>query len=130
MKNKYLLINRIFTGLLTMILLMSVGMYLFQHEMIMESFTKLGYPTYIIYPLAIAKILGLLAIWTNKSPILKRMAYTGFFFNFILAFSAHIMVGDGESMMALVAIFLLIVSYVSYRYVDCEMNCKTSTQNN
>lgn len=100
------------TGLLTALMLMSAGMYFFNHEMVAETFGKLGYPSYIIYPLAIAKILGLIAIWTKKSNTLKEWAYAGFFFDFVLAISAHLYVKDGEFAPALVAIFLLIVSYI------------------
>ena len=100
------------TGLLTALMLMSAGMYLFYNEMVSEIFTSLGFPTYIIYPLAVAKILGLIAIWTNKSKMLKEWAYAGFFFDFMLAASAHIMVSDGEYPGAIVAMILLIVSYV------------------
>lgn len=100
------------TGLITLLMLLSVGMYIFNHEMVSETFTKLGYPTYLIYPLAIAKILGLIAIWTKKSKLLKEWAYAGFFFDFVLAALAHIMINDGEFAPALVAIVLLIVSYI------------------
>ncbi|MGB1206262.1 MAG: DoxX family protein [Chitinophagales bacterium] len=79
--------------------------------MISETIAKLGFPTYIIYPLAIAKILGLVAIWTKKSEALKEWAYTGFFFNFVLALTAHININDGEFAPASVAIVLLLVSY-------------------
>ncbi|MGB0930476.1 MAG: DoxX family protein [Chitinophagales bacterium] len=100
------------TGLLTALMLMSATMYFIQYDMVSETFTKLGFPTYIIYPLAIAKILGLIAIWTRKSQMLKEWAYAGFFFDFLLAASAHINVGDGESLPAIIAIFLLTVSYI------------------
>lgn len=100
------------TGLLTLMMLMSVGMYFFNHAEVSETFTKLGFPTYIIYPLAIAKLLGLVAIWTNKIKALKDWAYAGFFFNFILAIAAHIMIKDGEHMPAIVALVLLLVSYM------------------
>lgn len=123
MKNKKLFIYKISTGFLTALLIMSVGMYFFMHDMAMESFTKLGYPTYIIYPLAIAKILGLVVIWTNISERLRRMAYAGFFFNFILAFFAHIMIGDGEFIPSLIAILLLVISYISDAYYKCECTC-------
>ncbi len=99
------------TSLLSALMLMSAGMYFFNHEMVAETFTNLSYPTYIIYPLAIAKILGLVAIWTKKSNTLKEWAYAGFFFDFVLAFAAHISVNDGEYAPALVAIVLLLVSY-------------------
>lgn len=99
------------TGLLTALMLMSAGMYFFNNQMVSETFVKLGYPTYIIYPLAIAKILGLIAIWTKKSKTLKEWAYAGFFFDFVLAAGAHFMVNDGEFAPGLVAIVLLLVSY-------------------
>lgn len=101
------------TGLLTAFTLMSVGMYFFNHEMVAETFTKLGYPTYIIYPLAVAKVLGLVAIWTKKSETLKEWAYAGFFFDFILAASAHININDGEFAPAIVALISLLSSYFS-----------------
>lgn len=100
------------TGLLSLMMLMSVVMYFFSHAEVSETFTKLGYPTYIIYPLAIAKLLGLVAIWTNKIKALKDWAYAGFFFNFILAIAAHIMINDGEHLPAIVALVLLLVSYM------------------
>lgn len=99
------------TGLLTVMMLMSAGMYFFNHTVVSETFTKLGFPAYIIYPLAIAKLLGLVAIWTNKIKALKDWAYAGFFFNFILALAAHVMIKDGEHMGAIVALVLLLVSY-------------------
>ena len=105
------LIYLIATGLLTALMLMSAGMYFFNHAMVAEAFSNLGFPTYLIYPLAIAKLLGLVAIWTKKSNTLKEWAYAGFFFDFVLAFSAHLYVKDGAHMAALVAIVLVLVSY-------------------
>ena len=99
------------TGLLTLLMLMSVGMYLFNHEVMVETFTKLGYPSYIIYPLATAKVLGLIAIWSNISNSLKEWAYAGFCFDFILALLAHIHVNDGEHIPAIIALVLLSISY-------------------
>lgn len=100
------------TGLLTVLLLFSAGMYFFNHEEVAGMFTAFGYPTYIIYPYAVAKILGLIAIWFVGSKNLKEWAYAGFFFAFVLAFFAHLMVGDGEQMGAAIALTLLVVSYI------------------
>lgn len=99
------------TGLLSLMMLGSAGMYLLQHDFVATVFTNLGFPVYIIYPLAIAKILGVIAIVTRKSPALKEWAYAGFFFDFVLASSAHIVVQDGEFAPAMVALVLLFVSY-------------------
>ncbi len=117
MKN-FKIIYWVSTGLLTAMMLMSAGMYIFNNPAIREAFSKLGHPTHIIYPLAIAKILGLIAIWTNKSRSLKEWAYAGFFFNFVLAFAAHVMVNDGEFMAPLIALVLLLVSYFSWAKQD------------
>lgn len=103
------------TGLLSAMMLMSAGMYVFDNATISEVFTGLGYPAYIIYPLALAKVLGLLAIWVEKSKSLKEWAYAGFFFDFVLAFFAHYMIGDGEFGGALAAMVLLFVSYFFWK---------------
>ena len=51
------------TGLLSALMLFSASMYVFNHEEIIKVFTSFGFPTYIIYPLAFAKIMGLIALW-------------------------------------------------------------------
>ena len=105
------------TGLLTLLMLFSVYNYFFNYEMIVGFFESFGYPTYLIYPLAIAKLLGLLTIWTNVNRWLKEWAYAGFFFNTLLAFFAHYMIADGEHMGALIALILVLVSYVTGKTV-------------
>ena len=104
-------IYRASTGLLSVLMLMSVSMYFFSNAMISETFVALGYPAYIIYPLAIAKILGLIAIWSRLSNTLREWAYAGFFFDFVLAASAHLTVKDGDHIPAFAALVLLLVSY-------------------
>lgn len=99
------------TALLSLLVLFSAGMYFFNHAEIVNVFTSLGFPTYIIYPLATLKILGLMVILGNIGGNLKEWAYAGFFFNFVLAFFAHLMVGDGEQFGALMALVLLLASY-------------------
>ena len=105
------IIYYIATGLLTVMMLMSATMYFVQNEMVTETFLRLGYPAHIVYPLAIAKILGLVAIWTKKSTRLLEWAYAGFFFDFVLAASAHISVGDGEQYASIAAMVFLLTSY-------------------
>ena len=101
------------TGLLSIMMVLSASMYLFNHEEIVAVFNTLGFPSYIIYPLAIAKLLGLVAVWTRKSEILLEWAYAAFFFNFILAISAHLNNGDGDQMGGIIATVLLFMSYFS-----------------
>ncbi|MGH1336849.1 MAG: DoxX family protein [Aureispira sp.] len=108
------------TGLLTALMLMSAGMYFFNYEMITATFTKLNYPAYLVYPLAVAKILGLIAIWTKKSDTLKEWAYAGFFFDVVLALLAHLYANDGEYAPALVGVVLVLVSYLFEKKVKGE----------
>ncbi|MEL6974516.1 MAG: DoxX family protein [Bacteroidota bacterium] len=98
-------------ALLSAIMCFSVYNYFFNHEMIKGFFEQMGYPVYLIYPLAIAKILGLVTIWLNFSKWLKEWAYAGFFFNTVLAFFAHYMIQDGQHMGAILAFVFVLTAY-------------------
>ncbi len=115
MNKRNKIIYLVATVLLSANMLFSAGMYFFKHEMVVDMFKDLSYPPYIIYPLAIAKIVGIIAIWSNKSRILKQWAYAGFVFELLLAASAHINAKDGEYFPVLIALALTITSYVYYR---------------
>ncbi len=106
------LIYRIATGLLTVMMVGGPAMYIFNHDEVSATFEGLGYPAFLVYPLAGAKLLGLVAIWTRKIELLKNLAYAGYFYTFILACSAHIMAGDGQFVPPLVALTLVCGSYV------------------
>lgn len=95
MKNRDQLIYRIVTGLFTAHMLLTVAMYIFNYEMVSGVFASLGFPAGLIYPLAIAKVLGLIAIWASPSRLLKELAYLGFAIDFVMASIAHGMAGDG-----------------------------------
>ena len=100
------------TGLLSLMMLASAGMYLFNYAQVSEVFLALGYPAYLVTPLAVLKILGVIAILSKQSPILKNLAYAGFMYDFLLAASAHVNAGDGEFLPALVALVLLGASFL------------------
>ncbi|MGI8788020.1 MAG: DoxX family protein [Pyrinomonadaceae bacterium] len=101
----------IVTGLFCLLILASAGMYIVNHAEVAVIFTDLHYPTYIIYPLALAKILGVIAILGNFSRILKEWAYAGFTYDLLLAASAHYFSGVPSPLLAIVALALLIISY-------------------
>ncbi len=117
MNKKVKIIYLVSTALLTLNMLFSAGMYFLNYEMVAKIFVLLSFPTFIIYPLAIAKILGLAAIWSNKSEKLKEWAYAGFVFDLLLASFAHLNAGDGGSIPAFVALAIVSVSYISYRFL-------------
>ena len=105
----------IFTGLLSALLLMSAGMYFFNNAEVSKVFTSVGFPTWIIYPLAVAKILGVIVIITKFKSWLTEWAFAGMFFNVMLALGAHLSVSDGEQMGAVIGIILLIGSYSTWK---------------
>ena len=108
--NKYKIIYWVSTIIFCLIMLFSASMYFTKYEMVKGFFQSMNYPTYIVYPLAIAKLLGILAILTKKIPLLKEWAYAGFFFNTLLALCAHTVAKDGGYMMALVALIMIVIS--------------------
>jgi hypothetical protein len=78
--------------------------------MVQGIFESLNYPTYLVIPLAIAKVLGVIMILWRKSSWLTEWAYAGFFFDIVLAFFAHHFNGDDVSF-ALIAMVFLLISY-------------------
>ncbi len=108
------------TGLFSVVMAMSAGIYFFAHHIPLEAFAKLGFPTWLIYPLGTAKVLGLIAIWVRKSVTLREWAYAGFVFNTLMAAYAHIHIGDGESIPAIVMFVLVLVSYFSSKKAFAE----------
>ncbi len=93
----------------------SAGMYFTKYDMVKGFFEVLGYPTYIVYPLAILKVLGIIAVLSRKSKMLTEWAYAGFFFDAVLAFAAHYFAEDGGYAMSGLVIILIIVSRIFYQ---------------
>lgn len=106
------------TGLLTLLMLFSVSQYFLNHAEITKAFESFGYPSYIIYPYGVIKLLGIAVIWFLSNKSLKEWAYAGFFFAFTLAFFAHYMIGDGDQIGALIATVLLLTSYFTSKKMN------------
>lgn len=115
MKKRDVIIYIVVTGLFSLMLLAGAITYFVKNEMTSEMFTSLGIPTEIIYPLAIVKILGILAIWLIKNPVIKTLAYLGFALDFVFAIIAHLNAGDGGAFGPAIPLVLLIISYMFYR---------------
>ena len=101
------------------VFLFSAGMYLSNYDMITGYFeNNMGFPAWLVYPLAIAKILGVIAVLSGLSRMLKEWAYAGFFFDCTLAFTAHYMAGDGAGGIALFAIITTLGSRILWELVE------------
>lgn len=123
MKKAFRVIYVSSTSLLFIMLLGSAFSYFINTDLVELTFMILGYPPYLLYPLAIYKILASIVILPFKqfsNLILKSWAYVGLFFNSLLAFVAHLMEEDGgEYTSALLALILWMVSYSTYLYLLC-----------
>jgi uncharacterized membrane protein YphA (DoxX/SURF4 family) len=79
------------------------------------NFNKLGYPTYLLTLIGIAKILGVIAILSPKFPILKEWAYAGFTFTMSGAIISHIVVQD-ELTSLFGPTLLLVLTFISRHF--------------
>lgn len=78
-----------------------------------ETFTGLGYPLYLMTFLAVAKLLGILAVLWGRPAVLKEWAYAGFTFDTLGAAWSHFSSGDPGFIIA-VPLAFLVVQLVSY----------------
>lgn len=115
------LIYRISTGLVSLMMLGSAIAYLTTAEM-SAAFSHLGFPGYFRIELAIAKILGVAALWLPIPARVREWAYAGFGFTFISATLAHAASGDevGKILAPVVAFMLLTVSYVTKQRLEAS----------
>lgn len=100
----------LFTVICCGIMAFSAIMYFTKYEMVVSFFKQLGYPSYLIYPLATAKVLGIIAIVSNLNKWIKEWAYAGFFFDGVLAAAAHISNKDGGHIMAIALMLAVVLS--------------------
>ncbi len=104
------------TGLLSFMMLFSAWNY-FTNPQMSAAFKHLGFSDYFRYELAIAKILGALALIIPQVPVkLKEWAYAGFAITFISASIAHYSSGDPASAIITPLVFLAVLA-VSYLFL-------------
>ncbi len=82
----------------------------------LETIIRLGYPAYLLKILGFSKIMGFLAIITNRFPRLKEWAYAGFAIDFLGGAASHILAGDAAHAPIPFAMFVIMMSsYVTWR---------------
>jgi uncharacterized membrane protein YphA (DoxX/SURF4 family) len=106
----------IFTGLFAAVMLLSGIQNILVTPESVDLLTKLGYPTYIIPFLGLAKFVGAIAILIPGFPRLKEWAYAGLFFDLLGATYSGIMVEGLQPPLAGMLIFfgLEALSYIYY----------------
>ena len=95
---------------------MPMSTWIFAPEYMTIGTKALGYPDYFAYSLAIAKVLGVIAIIYPKTPDKpKEWAYSGLSFTLIFAFISHACVDKNVVYMIMPLAFLGILA-LSYYY--------------
>jgi uncharacterized membrane protein YphA (DoxX/SURF4 family) len=114
------------TSLVALLMSFSVYAYLAMPA-IDQTFHHLGYPSYFRVELAIAKLLGVIALLLPVPPRIKEWTYAGFTIVFISAFIAHTVAGDPVSarISPFVSLLLLIISYLTYHKLQMQEKHRT-----
>lgn len=69
-------------------------------------YRHLEFPAWILYPLSLAKVLGIAAILSNRSRTLKDFAFAGFLYDLLLALGGHIAQQEIKLLLPLVSLGL------------------------
>ena len=99
--------------LLSVLLVFSAGMYIFNRPMVEIVYASLGFPLWVINFNATAKILGVIGIWQKKWMAVHEWAYSGITYICILALIAHLVVGDGQFFGALLGLVFVSIAYAT-----------------
>ncbi len=125
---KMKLIYWISTGLVSLMYLGSAIFYVVSYEMVAGMYPTLGYPSYLVMVLIVAKPLAVVAILSRYSVALSDLAYAGVFFHLLLAISAHINVADGGFVPALVGLIAIVISFFTQNAVRKSVSPHAGTR--
>lgn len=114
------------TGVFSIIMLAIASAYLFSGQL-KASFSHLGFLDYFRAELAVAKFVGItgLLLPALKSRV-KEWLYAGFAITLCSGFIAHYTSGaaTGPSILPLIMLAILIVSYINYRRLNFRMKIR------
>lgn len=114
------------TGLILALMLFSaVGTFFIHDPKTMAKMAPLGYPAYVMQMLAVAKLLGIIAILVPGFPRIKEWAYAGFTFDLLGATISMIVTGFAVADWAQMFIFIAILA-VSYIYFHKRLKLKAT----
>lgn len=99
------------------LMIFSSVIYLYDFKGVASEFIKLGFPSWLIYPLALLKVAGVATILWYKNRSLVEWAYAGFSLTVVVALVSHIYAADGDYWAALIALILVLSSYFSSKKV-------------
>jgi hypothetical protein len=88
------------TGLFAAFMLLASVPDVLKVPQAVDVFAHLGYPSYLLPFLGVAKISGVIAIVAPRLRTIKEWAYAGLTFDLLGALYSHLSVGDGASVWA------------------------------
>ena len=101
----------VFTGLFAAFMLAGSIPDVIMHPAAVEIVNKhLGYPTYFLPLLGVAKVSGVVAILAPGLPTLKEWAYAGLTYDLVAAMYSHISVGDPPTQWLIIFLPLLLLA--------------------
>jgi tellurite resistance protein TehA-like permease len=103
------------TGLFLALFIGSVILGLADINESYKEFVHLEFPAWSFIALTVAKVLGLIAIITNKSQTLKDFAFAGFLYDLLLALGGHIAHQEIKALLAVFGLVLWIFAFVMDR---------------
>lgn len=110
------------TVLLTLPYLGGAFQYLTKNERIMHAYSNemingdnaIGFPEWLVLPMGVLKVFGVIAIWAPVPRWIKEWAYAAVFFNLLLAIGAHVFnpinPEDGDAFIAVGLLVFLVLS--------------------
>jgi uncharacterized membrane protein YphA (DoxX/SURF4 family) len=107
----------ILTGLMAAFMLLSAIPDVLRIPAAVDVFAHLGYPTYLLPFIGVAKILGVVAVLVPGFQRLKEWAYAGLVFDLVGALYSHVAVGDppGSWVFPIIGLLLVFGSYLVHR---------------
>lgn len=106
----------VFTGLFGFLMLGSAIPDIMSSPVAMQGMhVELGYPTFFVPFIGVAKLLGVIAILVPGFPRLKEWAYAGLFFDLIGATYSILAVGKPDWLFMVLPLALAATSYVLYQ---------------
>ncbi|NNF33393.1 MAG: DoxX family protein [Saprospiraceae bacterium] len=115
------------TVVMAILIISSIFLNIFKYEGVSIFYESLGFPIWLIYISCMLKVVGLIAIFSRKSDMIKEWSYAGFFFIAIMAFSAHQIAQDGNGEFALIAAIAVMVSRIFEEKVYPEKSDHVTT---
>jgi hypothetical protein len=120
--NRGHLAYRIVTGIFALMSTYSVVLLLSGAPAFFAEAHALGYPSYFIRMLGVAKLLGVVALVLPRRPSLREWAYAGFVFEFVAAIVSRLASGEAatQAIPALVELTIVTASYALWRRVEAR----------